>query len=168
MKIWHNYYELMMPIYCSGKPGQKGNLKVKIGTESTTLKLNIIHKKDRFMKGDFHGIKNDEEMDPETIGYYEPDEKIIYVCRNHPILRHYRSGKGAEKNITYKLLYSDVIIREFCKALSRKKVPSHENMDAEEFRVRFDKQYDKLYKKHSIRLHKFCINPKNIEMIKAD
>jgi len=165
-QIYHNIYELPVPIFCSGRPGQKGEVKIIIGSATATLKLNIIHKKDRHLKGDFNGIKDDDDLEPDSLSYYE--EKIIYVCRNHPILRHYRSNKQGEKSLAYRILYSDIIIREFCKTLTRKKVRTFGNVSAEDFRVRFDREYEKLYKKHSARLHKFCINPKNIETIKID
>jgi len=168
IQIYHNYYEMFIPIFCSGRPGQHGKVEVRIGEDIAGLNLNIIDKRDRHLKGDFKGIKDDDDLDPPILGYYEPQDKIIYVCRNHPILRHYRSNKEGEKHLSYRLIYSDVIIREFCKALTRKKIKIFENTNAEEFRVRSDREYEKLYKKHAARLHKFCINPKNLESIKID
>jgi hypothetical protein len=167
-QIFQNFYELLIPIYCTGRPGQKGDVKIIIGSETAILKLEIIDKRDRHLRGDFKGIKEDDDLDPEVLGYYEPDDKIIYVSRNHPIFRYYRSNKQGEKHIAYRVLYSDVIIREFCKALGRKKVRIFENTSAEDYRVRSEREYEKIYKKHSTRLHKFCVDPKNLESLKVD
>jgi hypothetical protein len=166
-KIYNEIHELLIPVYCSGRPGQKGSITARIGSDSAKLKLTVIDKKDIHLKGDFKGIKDDEDPDPDELGYYEPTDKFIYICRQHPILRHYRSNKAGENSIPYRLLYADVIIREFCKVLTRKNVRTFENVSAEDYRVRFNQEYDKIYKKHATRLHKFCINPKNIEKIQA-
>ena len=165
-KICDNFYELLIPVYCSGKPKQKGKIEVSVGEHRAVLELEVISSKDRHLKGDFEGIDEDKTENPEELSYY--DNKIIYVCVNHPILRHYRRTKEGEKNIAYRVLFSDAIVREFCKTLARKKVKPFENVSAEEFRVRFNQKFEELYNKHSTRLHKLCINPKNLEKLKIN
>ena len=165
-QIYRNIYELMIPIFCSGRPGQKGELKLIIGSNSANLKLNIIDKRERHLRGDFNGIKDGDELEPDILSYYE--DKIIYLYIHHPIFRHYRSNKQGEKGLAYRLLYSDVVIREFCKVLTRKNIKAFGNISAEDFRVRFDRKYERLYKKHAVSLHKLCINPKNLEAMKVD
>tara|TARA_Y100000310_G_scaffold344459_1_gene457337 strand:- start:2123 stop:4366 length:2244 start_codon:yes stop_codon:yes gene_type:complete len=163
-QIFENIYELLIPIHCSGRPKQKGQFQVKIGNESATLNLKVIDSRDRHLKGDFEGIKDDKTEDPDDLSYFE--DKIINVCVNHPILRYYRRNKDGENNIAYRTLYGDIVIREFCMELTRKKIKTFTNVTSEEYRVRFDRKYQKYYKEHSTRLHKLCINPKYLEKLK--
>ncbi len=165
-QIDENYYELIVRIHCSGKPKQKGKLvQAIVGEHSADLKLDIIHSKDRHLKGDFEGIDEDKTEDPDVLGYW--DNKIIYVCVNHPILRHYKRSKDGEKSIAYRVLFSDIIIREFCNTLARKKIKTSFYPSAEDWRVRYNEKYEDLFKKHAQRLHKLCINPKYIEMLRV-
>ena len=165
-KIANSIYELIIPVHCTGKPKQKGQILVGLGEAKAVLNLEVIDARDRNLKGDFEGIKNDTDEDPSETGYYE--KKIINVCVNHPIFRHYRRSKDGENNPLFRGVYSDVIIREFCMALARKKVKPFENTNAEDYRVKLKDSYDELYKKHSVRLHKFCIKPENIEKLRVD
>lgn len=164
-QIHEDFYELILPIYCSGKPNQQGVVTVEINGYNETLRLNIIHPRDKHLRGDFEGIDENRDDDPDELSYY--DKKIIYISINHPILRHYRRSKDSEKSIAYRALYSDIIIREFCKALTRKKIKTSHHRHSEDYRVKFDEKYEEIYKKHSARLHKLCINPKILEKLKV-
>lgn len=162
-----NLRELLIPIHCAGKPNQKGKITAIIDEVSAELRLEIIDSKDRHLRGDFEGIDEDKTEDPDELGYYDEKKKVIYVCVNHPLLRYYRRNQQIEENIGYRVIYGDVIIREFCKVLARKKVKTFENMTADDYRVKYSKKYEDVYKKHSARLHKFCINPENLEQLRV-
>lgn len=163
-KITDDISELMIDVHCLGKPKQKGQINAEIGEHKSILELNIIDSKDRHLRGDFEGIKDDPTEDPQEMGYYE--NKIINICINHALFRHYRRNTDSENNPLYRVLYGDTIIREFCKTLARKKVKIFSNTGAEEFRVKFNEKFEEIYKKHAVRLHKFCINQENIERLK--
>jgi len=165
-QIKNSIYELLIPVHCSGKPGEKGTIKAKIGEEEAIINLEIIKSQDRFLKGPFENIKEDDEKGPLETGYFE--DKTIFVCVNHPIFKHYHKEEGKEKTQNYRLIYADTIVREAIKELTRRKVKIFQNTTAEEFRVRFDGYFNELYKKHSVELHKFCIDPENLEIFKED
>lgn len=161
-KIKDKIYELEIKIFCSGKPKENGKVKVSIDNVETELHLNVISSRDKHLKGPFEQIEEDPDKDPSELGYYNPDNKTIYISINHPILKHYLP----DTNISYRILYADVIVREACKALARKNVKLFLNSGAEDYRVKFDRKFDEYYKKHSSSLHKFCIDPANLELLK--
>ena len=164
-QICGDFYELTVPIYCEGKPKQKGVVTAEIGENIATLNLEVIHSKDKYLKGKFEGFDEDKEDNPDDVSYY--DNKIIYIFVNHQILKHYRRGMDAEKSTAYRVLFSDILIKEFCKELTRDKIKTTHYQNPEEYRVKFDGKYNELYKKNSARLHSICINPENLEKLKV-
>jgi len=162
-KIKDNIYELDVKVFCKGKPKEKGNIKAILREYESELSLNVISSRDKHLKGPFENIKDDTEIDPQEIGAYLEDEKTIAIFVNHPLLKHYKP----ETSPYYRTLYADIIVKEAFRELTRKHLKPFTNDSAEGYRTKFDKKFNKYYKKHGVPLHKFCIDPSNLELLKS-
>ena len=125
-----------------------------------------ISSKDKNLKGILEDIKDDDEQDPDEMTYFQ--NKIIYININHPLFLYHKRNKEGINSLQYRMIYADAIVREYCNELTRNDLKPFENLPALEYRDKYEIKFNKLYKKYSSILHKICIDPKLIKILKSD